>query len=518
MIEDYFPHPKTPADLVIPGPGEGLFHAELMALLGNSQQEQWRHKTGVVGAQEGSAKHNLRLVLSGGWVLKTHADGLFTTEAEAIGEVCKAMALATRLGVWHPRKTWFVVRTDAAWWACTATPRLTILRELPSWPEKVDGWCAMLHLALRIILAENVLLDINPSNFGYDGAGDRLYYIDEETYTPGDVRDVGEAIAHRLPQEAEATAEEWRLFGQRLGTILRPLLPTAAVRKALIDALCDYPLTPRYIDDRQALLAGLQDLYQQRALPPRRTNKVAIISDIHGNLPALEAVLGEIRRLGADSYLVLGDVVGYGPHPRQCLEIVANLPNATYLRGNHDHVVGSGLPEDGMNSQARAAAEWTRSVLSEAECRWLTTLPLEHFHDRWMMVHGSPQDPHRFFGYVYEMTFRSNLALIKERGWSVAFHGHNHIQFIYMTTANGDYIKHLPASVRLFQPGENLLLNPGSVGQPRDGDPRAAFALWDQADDTVQFHRVPYAIAETMEAILRIGLPELLAHRLELGR
>ncbi|MFA7537266.1 MAG: metallophosphoesterase family protein, partial [Desulfuromonadales bacterium] len=329
MTESYFPIPQTPADLIVQDTGGGLCHAQLLELLVEDRQEQWRHKTGVAGAREGSAKSNLRLVLSGGWVLKSHADLLFASEAEAVAAAENGMALAARLQVWHPRKTCFLVRTEGAWWLCSATPRLTILRELHLWDEKVAGWCAMLHLALRMILAHRILLDINPSNFGYEVPGEKLFYIDEETYQPGEVRDVGEAIAHRLPQEPEATTADWRLFGNRLGATLLPLLTTAGDRKTLIDALCDYPLTSLFTDGRLALIEGLREGWRGCGCAPPRPRKVAIISDIHSNLPALEAVLGQIRRLGADSYLFLGDVVGYGPHPRQCLEIVANLPNAT---------------------------------------------------------------------------------------------------------------------------------------------------------------------------------------------
>jgi diadenosine tetraphosphatase ApaH/serine/threonine PP2A family protein phosphatase len=243
-----------------------------------------------------------------------------------------------------------------------------------------------------------------------------------------------------------------------------------------------------------------------------------IFADVHANLPALEAVLAFAATAGVTRYLFLGDVVSYGPFPGQCIRRLAELNQAVLLRGNHDHTSGTGVPENGSNRVARTMDLWTYQQLTPEERDWLLALPVEHIERPWMSVHGAPQDPHKFYAYVYELTYQDNLAYIAGQQCLACFYGHTHVQFVYRRLADGGAQKYAPATLDLFQPGETMLINPGSVGQPRDGDPRAACAIWDHAANRLSFHRLTYPVATTVAAVKQAGLPEDLIYRLEEGR
>jgi diadenosine tetraphosphatase ApaH/serine/threonine PP2A family protein phosphatase len=285
---------------------------------------------------------------------------------------------------------------------------------------------------------------------------------------------------------------------------------------------------------RRALLQGLQGAPAPIETRPKQPAKkipapspqrktiqsasVCVFADVHGNFPALEKVVKEAKSLGAENFLFLGDVVSYGPFPHECIEFLANMRNIVFLRGNHDQTAGTGIPENGSNRIAREMDLWTHQCLSQTEREWLLTLPLEYREDNWLAVHGAPLDPQRFYAYVYEMTYKDNLSYLDRERLSVCFYGHTHVQFMYRRLASGGHEKLPPERIKVFQTGERLLLNPGSVGQPRDGDPRAAFALWERSTGVVRFYRIQYPVARTVRAVKQEGLPEDLIYRLEVGR
>ena len=512
-----FPIPQTPADVITLDIGGGLSHNELYNLIIHPEAEDWLNKAGTFGASDGSAKLTLKLRLSNNWVLKTNSNNCSIVLDNVINRLSQEVNHAHKLKIWHPSKTWFIIQQKNIYWPCTATKKLTTLRDVNSKEEKIRYWGQMILLSYQIFRSYHLGLDINPSNFGFDDDKDQLFYLDDEIYLTSDLKDIGEAIVHRIPQEADFTVEDWLSFGTEIGKILKPLLGNPYNWTRLIAAMGDYPLTTTFVKQRESLINGF--LNNQ---PVKETNvptrKICIMADIHSNLEALLAVLNVVKTLNVDEYYILGDIVGYGANPRECLEIVGNLPNATIIRGNHDDNIATGIFEEGINRLARESAIWTRQVLTEEHLNWLINLPIEQVYDNWMMLHGAPQDPYRFYGYIYEMTYKSNLKHMTEKGLNVVFHGHNHIQFIYQLNEDNTFEKFLPTQYKPFQKGKYVLINPGSVGQPRDGDPLAAFAIWDQAKSTIDFHRVEYPIQKTMRTILDAGLPDMLATRLEVGR
>jgi len=245
---------------------------------------------------------------------------------------------------------------------------------------------------------------------------------------------------------------------------------------------------------------------------PPLAMRVAVISDIHSNLPALDAVLRDIQAEAPDEIWCLGDVVGYGPHPAECIARTSGVA-ALSLCGNHDLAVVGVIDVNEFAGDAGAAARWTRTVLGEEELAWLRGLQPTAVREGVQLFHGSPRDP------VWEYVLSEQVALLSivETVAPVILVGHSHVALAVGwdgETLTGGLA---PADTQLELGRARWLLNPGSVGQPRDGDPRAAWLLIDQAAGRVTFRRVAYPIAETQAAMRERGLPEALAARLEHG-
>jgi putative phosphoesterase len=224
--------------------------------------------------------------------------------------------------------------------------------------------------------------------------------------------------------------------------------------------------------------------------------KVALLSDVHANLPALQEVLREVHRRGAEVILHAGDVLGYNPFPDDVVEAFRGEGVRSIL-GNHDRAVLSG-DTSWFNAQAAAAIQWTRRVAAEATRRYLeglgTRMETSVGPRSLLMVHGSPRDDDE---YLYEDDVGDGI--FEAVGAEVLVLGHTHVPYV-------------------VKRGNRLVVNPGSVGQPRDGDPRASFALLDPETVVAKIVRVEYDVEEVVRAVLRAGLPPFLAHRLKLGR
>ena len=240
--------------------------------------------------------------------------------------------------------------------------------------------------------------------------------------------------------------------------------------------------------------------------------RVAVVSDIHSNLHALEAVLDEIDRTDADLIWCLGDVVGYGPRPDECCGIVVERA-ALCLAGNHDLGVLGSVPLEDFSYDAAAAALWTRGVLGASAETFLGGLvPLAEV-DGVQLFHGSPRDP----VWEYILTDQAAAAALALTSAPIVLVGHSHVP-LGVTIAEGELAGgHTPAGTALELGEGRWLLNPGSVGQPRDGDPRAAWLLLDLDGRRASFRRTEYAIAETQSEIRDAGLPEVLGERLSAG-
>jgi predicted phosphodiesterase len=240
--------------------------------------------------------------------------------------------------------------------------------------------------------------------------------------------------------------------------------------------------------------------------------RVAVISDIHSNLHALEAVLEAIDRERLDQIWCLGDVVGYGPRPDECCRIVEERA-AICLAGNHDLGVLGEADIDEFSPDAAAAALWTRGVLGEQAKAFLGGLQPSAEVDGVQLFHGSPRDP----VWEYILTDQAAAAALDATTAPVVLVGHSHIPLAVSIDGGELAGGHAPAGTEIAFGGNPWLLNPGSVGQPRDGDARAAWLLLDLDADKASFYRVDYAIAETQAEIRDAGLPPVLGERLSSG-
>ena len=240
--------------------------------------------------------------------------------------------------------------------------------------------------------------------------------------------------------------------------------------------------------------------------------RFAVISDIHANLHALETVLADVERESVDEIWCLGDVVGYGPKPNECCDLIRER-TAISLCGNHDLAALGLLDVAEFSADAATAARWTSGVLGDEQRAWLGSLePLAH-REGAELFHASPRDP------VWEYVLSEEIALLSLEATTepLVLVGHTHVALAL--ALDGDRVDGglAPGGITVDLADRRLLVNPGSVGQPRDGDPRAAWLLVDTGAGTAGFRRVPYPIEDTQKEMRDVALPETLAGRLAHG-
>jgi len=241
-----------------------------------------------------------------------------------------------------------------------------------------------------------------------------------------------------------------------------------------------------------------------------------IFSDIHGNLEALEAVLNESKRKKIDCFLFLGDLIGYGASPNEVIKRTLSLKKMFMVRGNHDKAVCGLDSIQTFNPIAASAIEWTRKNLQAKYKSFLQGLPKGPLiiHQEISLCHGAPFDEDYYiFGEFDAVEAFSFLET------PLCFFGHTHFPFIYVEKdqqVEGTFIQESPFELKL-EKGARYLINPGSVGQPRDRDPRAAYAIYDSQARKIKFYRVKYDLNRAQKKIQEAGLPSALAERLALG-
>ena len=241
--------------------------------------------------------------------------------------------------------------------------------------------------------------------------------------------------------------------------------------------------------------------------------RVAVVSDVHSNVEALDAVLAAADEAGCERLVVLGDIVGYGPDPDAVIERLRER-DAVAIAGNHDLAATGAFDVHWFNEVATAAIEWTAAVLSADGKAYLDALAPTRTTEDGLLVHGSVRDP------VAEYLLSADEAGVSFSlaDFDVAFFGHTHLPSVFRRRADGHVMGWAVSDgeeIALVE-GERYMFNPGSVGQPRDHDPRASFLIWEGARAIV--HRVPYDIERTAAKIHQAGLPEWLAERLFEGR
>jgi predicted phosphodiesterase len=239
--------------------------------------------------------------------------------------------------------------------------------------------------------------------------------------------------------------------------------------------------------------------------------RIAIFGDIHANLEAFEVVLADAREQGCTSYICLGDVVGYNANPRECLEMVQAL-ECPVVKGNHDDYASSDSSLESFNPLAEVAIQWTRDQLDPSEKLWLGGIPYISKIREFTVVHASLDDP---AGWGYVLNQLDAAASFSRQTTDLCFFGHTHTPRAYIKDSS---VVGLPFDQLLLEPGKKYFVNAGSVGQPRDGDWRAAYVVFDEEKRTIRLRRLRYDLAKTQGKILKAGLPHRLADRLAYGK
>lgn len=241
--------------------------------------------------------------------------------------------------------------------------------------------------------------------------------------------------------------------------------------------------------------------------------RILVLSDLHANVTALEAVLADAGDV--DETWCLGDVVGYGPDPNEMVEMVRAIPNLTCLLGNHDVAVLGQMDEAVFNTEARRSLLWQKKQLSDGNKGYLDSLPQNSLvRGDVTLAHGSPRDP------VWEYILNTLVARLNFQSFetSFCFVGHSHIQCMFKLDLNKDRVSlEVPKVGEVLKLTPRAILNPGSVGQPRDRDPRSAYAIFDPDAMTWEPRRVAYDFAAVQKRIRTAGLPEKHAARLGEG-
>lgn len=240
--------------------------------------------------------------------------------------------------------------------------------------------------------------------------------------------------------------------------------------------------------------------------------RYAILADIHANLVAFKTVLNEIEASGGVEQLwCLGDIIGYGPDPSACIDLLRQYPHLC-VAGNHDWAAIGKVDVSDFNPEAAEACLWTGRQLSPDDIEYLQSLPLSAAHGDFTIVHGSPREP------IWEYVLSTSIAYdnFQHLDTRYCLIGHSHVPIVFRYQGDTCIPVKLPAELKLG--AERLIVNPGSVGQPRDGDPRAAYAVYDEDASTMYHYRIPYEIEATQARMIQQGLPDFLIARLSHGR
>lgn len=239
--------------------------------------------------------------------------------------------------------------------------------------------------------------------------------------------------------------------------------------------------------------------------------RYGIVADIHSNLEALEAVLAACEERKVDAYLSTGDIVGYGANPSECIDRIRDL-NTLVTAGNHDWAAANRLSLDYFNPYAREAIYWTQERLSKAQFQYLHDLNLIETVGSVTIVHGTLYDPENF---DYLLTAYDAHLSLQLQDTQLCLVGHSHVPITFLLDGSVSYSFDAEVDISDI---DKAIVNPGSVGQPRDENPKAAFGVFDTETSIVSIHRVDYDIEKATTKILRAGLPEILAERLWLGK
>ncbi len=468
-------------------------------------------RTALVHGEAFTGRPTTRIHTNADYILKIRTE--IHDPKSAHRWAAQALERERKLGVYFPSKTWFVAQPDTPEQACVIGNLCPLLKPLhvtlaALGASQAEQGLALLEQLWQLYFAvaaqQELRLDEGLSNFGTDAQG-KLYYLDDDTYN----WDRFNACSHVLGVYLRSLAWLDESASQQLGALLRQLIVQHFQDKQYLSVLAEQFdkvfAPPKFAARFKALNQGLiGDRSKQHSNINSRY--LILLADIHANLPALEAVLAFMRKEGIRDGLVLGDVVGYGPHPAQCIERLQDTQLAV-IKGNHDQGLASGHFSERFSQTAQWVLNWSNDRVSQAHKQWLADLPPVLYHPAWMALHGAPVDPTFFNAYVYHMTFEHNLNALAERNIPICFYGHTHLPGVYARRGMDNHYNSDKMDLSTFQ---HALVCPGSVGQPRNRQLGAQFAVYDQTEKKLSFHLLDYPVDITIQDMQAQGFPEAL--------
>jgi predicted phosphodiesterase len=457
------------------------------------------------------------------------------SERGTMGWVTRRIQFERELGLYHPRKQWFLVKVDDEIYPANIMPYLQPLHILledsliqndgdfipKSMDWKINVLCRVIDITL-LKAADKICLDSGLSNFGYSISQDKIYYIDDDTYRWDRLISFSQVLATYIRQLDWINDEAIDAINQQINTsilkyfnndtqwlfVLHERMKSLFVsehKRKLLDRLLDQ-IRPQPVANRKSRKPVATDF--------STLQQFAILGDVHANAPALKAVLTDMESKGIAHGIVVGDIVGYGPHPAACIALLAGKP-LTLVRGNHDHAAACESSQGRFSKSAAWAIDWTIQQLSRKEKDWLARLETHFECDDFIAMHGAPRDPSFFNAYVYESTYEKNLDCLEERNVRMCFHGHTHIPGVYIRPQKGSDYLETSTVVALAQKVKCCLISPGSVGQPRKLSWQAQYAIYNKAEKLLEYHYVDYDIQSVIEDMRIAGFPDFVRSHLE---
>lgn len=495
---------------------ESIFTIQHINHLLNQQRTELSHGETFTG------RPGTQIYLDEQAVLKIHSEmKLAVKDAKKWAQ--HALEKERKYNVYHPHKMWFIAEIENQDTALIGNicPRLQPLHHLFSQTDSdaieqyLDLFEQVYDLYFRLAYEHKARLDEGLSNFGVDVQG-KVFYLDDDIY----IWDKFMTCAHMLGVYFRSLTwlTKTEDAAKKLGNIVRQQILTH-----FQDKHCLYVLTEQLRDvfmpatvQQNALQCFSKALHQDAPKrirkPLRNTRYLALMSDVHANLPALEIVLEYLKKENIQQGIILGDIVGYGPYPSECIERLQET-EFEIVKGNHDHGLATDNFSKGFSTVAKWALDWSRDKVSAEQKQWLADLPPILYGDNWLAVHGAPIDPTFFNAYVYAMTYEDNLNVLQKKHIPFCFHGHTHLPGIYARRKVID--KHiLKAEVDISQYDYSLIC-PGAIGQPRNNKVGAQFAIFDLETKKLTFKNLVYDLESIINYMQQQSFPTLLMQMLE---
>lgn len=501
-------------------------------------------ETDLSHGTEFTGKPTTSLHVNDEFVLKKQVSLRFGTKKIALSWAEKRVQKEAKTGLYHPKKTWFIVEENEDWLVSSISIRLVPLHvaiEDTSFSklEKLAFLTNLTDLYLSTAATNDERLDEGLSNFGVD-KDLKIYYLDDDFYSWDHLLSFTGMIAVWVRK----FADQW--FDNEIASVFGESLKAQLVKYFNHHEGYDYPgilnehLLMQFYNgqayERVEIISKIllrnvpvqtnDDSDSLKAPAFSTTTKdikqwweedepIAMIADIHANLPALDAVLDDIKSKNIKRIICLGDIVGYGPHPVECIERIQEQSIFT-IRGNHDHMIGTDHIIQHFSDSGKFVANWTTQKINALQRQWLATLPLQLRGEHWMVVHGAPRDPTFFNAYVYDRTSDSNLKWMQDHNLKVCLHGHSHLQGFYQINQNKTSF-HKELATYQLKGNVATLICPGSVGQPRSGVTGAEYAILNPIKHELELCRLDYDVELVTKAMQSNNFPDQLSRRLLQG-